>query len=133
MRESLLFVVHLVRHHSVKVLSCYIACVVCIHLLEDLVHLLVTQVLTQLNCNLFELLSIDFSLYQKNSYSFVNIKWLENIVNLIFGVILSNSSGCQLQKCSKSESTHIFSIEIVEDVVDKLIGSCKSETDKCIF
>lgn len=46
---------------------------------------------------------------------------------------LPDSSCGQFQEGLESKTSYILSIKIVKNVVDKFVGSCKSQTDECIF
>ena len=46
---------------------------------------------------------------------------------------LPDSSCGQFQEGLESKTSYILSIKIVKNIVDKFVGSCKSQTDECIF
>ena len=54
-------------------------------------------------------------------------------MNFFLGVSLAQFSSGKFQKGLEGESSNFFSVEIVEDVVDEFVGSCKSKTDEGVL
>lgn len=56
------FIATTLRHDGIEILGCDVAIIVEICFLEDFVNLVIGEMFSELGSNLFELLSVDFSL-----------------------------------------------------------------------
>ena len=63
----------------------------------------------------------------------MEVKWLENFLNLFFCVRLAELSSGEMQKGFENQASSMSSIEIIDDFLDKFIAGSKPEAGKRIF